>query len=81
MGASLPINAGGTPVTEIVIHDDKWLVVVGDFGDRMNDISRVEILDVSTFQGKWIAAPPITQPLYKITSAVVGNLFVLCGGS
>ena len=64
----------------VVNHDDKWLVVVGDFGDRMNDVSRVEILDISTFEGKWIAAPPITQPLYKVTSAVVGNLFVLCGG-
>ena len=64
----------------VVNHDDKWLVVVGDFGDRMSDVSRVEILDVSTFQGKWITAPPIIQPLYKITSAVVGNLFVLCGG-
>ena len=64
----------------VVTHDDKWLVVVGDFGDMMNDVSRVEILDVSTFQGKWITAPPITQPLYKITSVVVGNLFMLCGG-
>ena len=64
----------------VVMHDDKWLVVVGDFGNMMNDVSRVEILDVSTFQGKWIAASPITQPLYKIMSVVVGNLFMLCGG-
>ena len=65
---------------EVVTHDDRWLVVVGDFGDRINDESKVEILDVSTFKGKWFTGQPITQPLYKVTSVVVGNIFILCGG-
>ena len=70
---------------EVVTHDNRWMVVVGDFDNRttVTEISKVEILDISSYNGRWHIAigAPITQSLYKLTSAVIGNVFILFGGA
>lgn len=74
------------PTPEVVTHNDRpgWMVVVGDcFNNRtiVDDILKVEILDISSYNGRWHIAigAPFTQSLYayKPTSAVIGNVFIL----
>ena len=57
---------------------DKWLVVVGGWGDE-EKLSIVQILD--TIEGReWYLGPPLPQPCYAGVLATIGSVSYLLGG-
>ena len=61
-----------------VTTQNRWLVVMGGFGDR-TALSRVEILD-TTGSGQWHLAAPLPQPCYSVSTVTIGNICYLVGG-
>ena len=64
----------------VATHNNRWLVVMGGFGDRTS-LSRIEILD-TTGSGQWYQAAPLPQPCYNywVSLATIGNICYLLGG-
>ena len=62
----------------VATHNNRWLVVMGGFGDRTS-LSLVEILD-ATGSGQWYQAAPLPQPCYCVSTATIGNMCYLLGG-
>ena len=60
-----------------VATHNKWLVVMGGYGDK-NYLSRVEILDTDSTQ--WYHAASLPQPLSYLLPAIIGNMYYLLGG-
>ena len=63
----------------VVVYKNKWLVIIGGFGDG-GPLSRVEILDTATTPGQWYLAAPLPQPCYRASTATIGNMCYLVGG-
>ena len=63
----------------VVTCSNRWIVVAGGF-DGSDSLQSVEILDIPF--GKWFhgASMPITHKQYKLTSAVIGNMWFLIDG-
>ena len=62
----------------VAIHNNRWLVVMGGFGDDC--LSRVEILDTDSNSTQWYHAASLPQPLNDIPQAITGNMCYLLGG-
>ena len=71
-------RSGAAVVTHTTVNGIPWLVVAGGYNEESGSSSRVEILDTSTKQ--WYCAPPLPIPMYKMSSAVIGNRCYLLGG-
>ena len=64
----------------VATHNNRWLVVMGGYGDgTLNYLSQVEILD-TTGSGQWYQAAPLPQPCYSVSTATIGNMCYLLGG-
>ena len=61
----------------VVAHNNRWLVVMGGYGDK-TIISRVEILDTDSTQ--WYHAASLPQPLSSALPAIIGSMCYLLGG-
>jgi hypothetical protein len=62
----------------VVTYKNRWILVAGGF-DFINDHhSTVEILDTVT--GYWYRASPLPDRQYKMSSAIIGNMWYLLGG-
>ena len=62
----------------VATHNNRWLVVMGGYGDGIS-LSRVEILDTDSTQ--WYHAASLPQPLSDSLPAIIGNMCYLLGGS
>ena len=62
----------------VATHNNRWLVVMGGFGDGTN-LSQVEILD-ATGSGQWYQTAPLPQPCGCVSTATIGNMCYLLGG-
>ena len=62
----------------VATHNNRWLVVIGGFGDDDTRLSRVEIFD--TESGQWYHAAPIPQPCSHASLAIIGDTCYLVGG-
>jgi N-acetylneuraminic acid mutarotase len=63
----------------VATHNNRWLVVMGGYGNGDVHLSRVEILD-TTEQVQWYQAASLPQPCGQVTSATIGNMCYLLGG-
>ena len=61
-----------------VTHNNRWLVVIGGYGDK-NHLSRIEILD-TTESRQWYLAASLPRPLSDALPATIGNMCYLLGG-
>lgn len=64
--------------TTAVVHENKWLIVIGGRNDAKQILPTVEMLDLHNNQ--WYSGAPLPKPAYKMTAAVIGNILVLLGG-
>ena len=62
----------------VVVYENKWLIIVGGYGDRTY-LSRVEILD-TTGSGQWYLAAPLPQTCWRASTVIIGNTYYLVGG-
>ena len=62
----------------VVAHNNRWLVVMGGFGDDSN-LSCVEILDMSESR-QWYRATPLPHPCCYVLPVTIGNMCYLLGG-
>ena len=62
----------------VVTHNNRWLVVIGGYGDGGN-LSRTEILDTIESR-QWYHAASLPQPLFRALPATIGNMCYLLGG-
>ena len=63
----------------VATHNNRWLVVMGGYGDHGTVFSRVEILD-TTGSGQWYQAAPLPQPCRCVSTVIIGNVCYLLGG-
>ena len=63
----------------VATHNNRWLVVIGGYGNAETALSRVEILD-TTESLQWYQAASLPQPCYQVPSATIGNMCYLLGG-
>ena len=63
----------------VVAHNNRWLVVMGGFGDDGSILSCVEILDTSESR-QWYRATPLPHPCYYVLPVTIGNMCYLLGG-
>ena len=63
----------------VATHNNRWLVVIGGYGDAETALSRVEILD-TTEPVQWYQAESLPNPCYQVSSATIGNMCYLLGG-
>ena len=63
----------------VATHNNRWLVVVGGYGDTETALSRVEILDTAE-SVQWYQAESLPHPCYQMSSATIGNMCYLLGG-
>ena len=61
----------------VTAHNNRWLVVMGGYGDNTH-LSIVEILDTDSTQ--WYHAVSLPQPLSDSLPAIIGNMCYLLGG-
>ena len=61
----------------VATHNNRWLVVMGGFGDKTR-LSRVEILDTDLTQ--WYHAALLPQAFSQSLPAIIGNMCYLLGG-
>ena len=73
----LPSMTSACSSPSVATHN-KWLVVIGDYGDGTSP-SRVEILD-TTESLQWYQAASLPRPCYQVSSATIGNMCYLLGG-
>ena len=57
------------------------LVVAGGCGASWSELATVEILDTSTYHGKWIPTTPLPQKHYGMSSAIINEELYLLGGT
>ena len=69
-----PMNTARDALTTAIAHDDRWLVVVGGYGDTV-ELADVEILD--TFSRQWYRNAPLPLLCCHYSSAIVGNMLML----
>ena len=62
----------------VATHNNRWLVVMGGFGDG-TPLSQVEILD-TTGPGQWYQAASLPQPCHSVSTVTIGNMCYLLGG-
>ena len=75
-----PMSAARDGATAVV-HDNRWLVVIGGWGDDAIDegeLSKVEIMDTSSKQ--WYICAPLPQPCGHISATIIENMLLLMGG-
>ena len=63
----------------VATYNNRWLAVIGGYGDAETALSRVEILD-TTESLQWYKAASLPQPCYQVSSATIGNMCYLLGG-
>ena len=71
-------RSGAAVATHTTTNGIPWLVVAGGYNEASGGCSTVEILDTSTKQ--WYCAPYLPIPMYKMSSAIIGNRWYLLGG-
>ena len=62
----------------VVAHNNRWLVVMGGYGDG-GALSCVEILDTSESR-QWYRATPLPHRCYYVLPVTIGNMCYLLGG-
>ena len=64
----------------VAIHN-RWLIVIGDYGDEAI-LSRVEILDTTTYTNQWYRAASLPQPYYTLSLKfnTISNMCYLLDG-
>jgi N-acetylneuraminic acid mutarotase len=76
---SLPPMTTARQSSSVATHNNRWLVVMGGYGDSGKYLSRVEILDTAE-PVQWYQAESLPQPCHQISSATIGNMCYLLGG-
>ena len=74
---SLPPMTTACHSPSVVIHNNRWLIVIGGYGDETM-LSRVEILD--TTPNQWYQATSLPRPYYTLSLNTIGNMCYLLGG-
>ena len=77
----LPPMTTGCCSPSVVTHNNRWLVVIGGYGDSIMH-SRVEVLDTteSSDSSQWYQAASLPQPCAQTLPATIGNACYLLGG-
>ena len=73
----LPPMTTACDSTAVATHNNRWLVVMGGYGDDY--LSRVEILD-TTEPTQWYLASSLPRALNDTLPAIIGNMCYLLGG-
>ena len=73
----LPPMTTARSSASVVTHNNRWLVVMGGYGDGA--LSCVEILDMSESR-QWYRATPLPHPCYQVLPVTIGNMCYLLGG-
>ena len=64
--------------SSVATHNNRWLVVIGGYGDAETILSRVEILDTAESL-QWYQAASLPHPCHQVSSATIGNMCYLLG--
>ena len=75
-----PLPSMSTPCKSpsVTAYKNKWLVVIGGYNNPDGELSRVEILDISSQQ--WFNSAPMLAPCHQVSLATIGNMCYLMGG-
>ena len=74
----LPPMTIGCCSPSVVTHNNRWLMVIGGYGDGTM-LSRVEVLD-TTESRQWYHAASLPHPCAQAVPATIGNMCYLLGG-
>ena len=72
---SMPTARSGPTVA---CFNDRWLIVAGGYNKNKGLLTTVEILDVLSC--RWYCASPLPIEQFKMSSAIIGNMWYLLGG-
>ena len=75
----LPLMTTARSAASVIAHNNRWLVVMGGYGDDGGVLSCVEILDMSKSK-QWYRATPLPHPCYYVFPVTMGNMCNLLGG-
>ena len=66
----------------VVIHNNKWLLVAGGYGEcDGSPLDTVELFDTSTKHAQWLSASTLPMPFHITTSTILKNDWYLVTGS